>query len=100
MNIEELEAIKREVAKIEDEKERRKLEKQIAKIERKMKLNESLETFNSLLGDKPKEKKPLFDDYYTDQEKELMEKEGYEAYQLDEEESELEDDDLYEKGED
>ena len=98
MNKEELEKIKEEVSQIEDEKERRKLEKQIAKIERKLRLNESLETFNSLLGDKPKEKKPLFEDFWTVQEKELMEKEGYEPYQLDEEE--LEDDSLYEKGED
>ena len=97
---EEQKRIAEEKQRIKEEKERRKLEKLIRRVERKMKLNDSLVAFNSLFEDKPKEKKSLFDDYWTDQEKELMEKEGYEPYQLEEEEEELEDDDLYEKGED
>ncbi len=39
MNIEEFEKIKEEVSRMEDGKEKRKLEKQISKVERKLKLN-------------------------------------------------------------
>ncbi len=100
MDIEEFERIKEEVSRMEDGKEKRKLEKQIAKIEKKLKLNSFLTGVNDFLGEKPKEKKQEFDGFWTEQEKELMTKHGYEPYQLDEEESELEDDDWYEKGED
>ena len=100
MDIEEFERIKEEVSRMEDGKEKRKLEKQISKVERKLKLNNFLVGLNGTLEGKPKDKHHEFDSYWTDQEKELMTKKGYEPYQLDEEESELEDDDLYEKGED
>lgn len=100
MDIEELERIKEEVSNIEDEKERKKLEKQIAKIERQLGLNNTLTGINNFLGGTKKQKKDTYEGYYTEQEKELMTNEGYEPYQLDEEEQDLEDDDLYEKGED
>lgn len=84
-----------------EEKEKIKLEKLIKKVQRKIKVNNTLANINYLLGisKKPPKEKTL-DDYLMPCEKELLKKEGYELYQLDEEESELEDDDLYEKGED
>ena len=84
-----------------EEKEKIKLEKLLKKVQRKIKVNNTLANINYLLGasKKPPKEKTL-DDYLMPWEKELLKKEGYEPYQLDEEESELEDDDLYEKGED
>ncbi|MBQ6547081.1 MAG: hypothetical protein IJL74_03680 [Bacilli bacterium] len=98
---EEQKRIAEEKQRIKKEKERKKLEKLKRRVERKIKVNNALNTINYLLGDgksKPPKDKTL-DDYLMPWEKELMEKEGYEPYQLDEEEEEIEDDDLYEKGE-
>ena len=64
-------------------------------------MSNTLANINYLLGaSKKPPKEKIIDDYLMPWEKELLKKEGYEQYQLDEEESELEDDDLYEKGED
>ena len=96
MDIEEFERIKEEVSKMEDGKEKRKLEKQISKVERKLKINSFLTDVNDLLGE-PNTKKTTYDFWGSNEETKV---EGYEPYQLEEEEDELEDDDLYEKGED
>lgn len=96
MDIEEFERIKEEVSRMEDGKEKRKLEKQLSKVERKLKLNNFLTDVNDLLGDS-NTKKTTYDFWGTGEETKV---EGYEPYQLEEEEDELEDDDLYEKGED
>lgn len=85
-----------------EEKQQRKLEKLERKVKKQIELNNKLNAINYLLGDgksKPPKKKTL-EDYLAPWEKELIEKDNYEEYQLDEEESELEDDDWYEKGED
>ena len=96
MDIEEFERIKEEVSRMEDGKEKRKLEKQISKVERKLKLNSFLTDVNNSLGDS-NTNKTKYDFWGSENEEKI---EGYEPYQLEEEESELEDDDLYEKGED
>lgn len=75
-----------------EEKEQRKLEK---KLKKQMKLNRFLTDVNDLLGE-TNTKKTTYDFWKEEEDK----VEGYEPYQLEEEEDELEDDDLYEKGED
>ena len=72
-----------------------KLEK---KIEKKQKLNDFLTQTSNMLDNKNKLKEESFDGFWMPWEKELMKKKEYEPIQLDEEE--LEDDSLYEKGED
>ncbi len=79
-----------------EEKEQRKIEKLEKKIQRKMKLNKFLTDVNDLLGDS-NTNKTKYDFWGSGEETKV---EGYEPYQLEEEEDELEDDDLYEKGED
>ncbi len=96
MDIEEFERIKEEVSRMEDGKEKRKLEKQISKVERKLNMNSFLTDVNDLLGDS-NTNKTKYDFWGLGEETKV---EGYEPYQLEEEEDELEDDDLYEKGED
>lgn len=77
-------------------KEQRKIEKLQKKVQKQMKLNKFLTDVNDLLGDS-NTKKTKYDFWGLGEETKV---EGYEPYQLEEEESELEDDDLYEKGED
>ena len=79
-----------------EEKEQRKIEKLEKKIQRKMKLNKFLTDVNDLLEDS-NTNKTKYDFWGLGEETKV---EGYEPYQLEEEEDELEDDDLYEKGED
>ena len=76
-----------------EEEKIKKLEK---KIEKKLKRNQFLTDFNNLLGES-NTNKTRYDFWESENEEKI---EGYEPYQLEEEESELEDDDLYEKGED
>ncbi len=78
-----------------EEKEQRKLEKLEKKIQKQMKLNKFLTDVNDLLGE-PNTNKTTYD-FWGQEETKV---EGYEPYQLEEEDDELEDDDLYEKGED
>ena len=79
-----------------EEKEQRKIEKLEKKIQRKMKLNKFLTDVNDLLEDS-NTNKTKYDFWGLGEETKV---EGYEPYQLEEEEDALEDDDLYEKGED
>ena len=79
-----------------EEKEQRRIEKLEKKVQKQMKLNKFLTDVNDLLVD-PNTKKTSYDFWGSSEETKV---EGYEPYQLEEEESELEDDDLYEKGED
>ena len=76
-----------------EEEKIKKLEKKIAK---KQKRNQFLTDLNNLLGES-NTNKTKYDFWGSENEEKI---EGYEPYQLEEEESELEDDDLYEKGED
>ena len=77
-----------------EEKEQRKIEKLEKKVQKQMRLNKFLTDVNDLLGE-PNPNKNTYDFWGSGEETKV---EGYEPYQLEEEE--LEDDDLYEKGED
>lgn len=79
-----------------EEKEQRKIEKLEKKVQKQMKLNKFLTDVNDLLGDS-NTNKTKYDFWGLGEETKVEE---YEPYQLEEEEDELEDDDLYEKGED
>ena len=76
--------------------EEEKIEKLKRKIEKKQKMNQFLTDFNDVLGESNTNKTKY--DFWGSENEEKVE--GYEQYQLEEEEQELEDDDLYEKGED
>ena len=76
--------------------EEEKIEKLKRKIEKKQKMNQFLTDFNDVLGES-NTNKTKYGFWGSENEENI---EGYEQYQLEEEEQELEDDDLYEKGED
>ena len=79
-----------------EEKEQRKIEKLEKKVQKQVRLNKFLTDVNDLLGDS-NSNKTAYDFWGSGEELKVA---GYEPYQLEEEESELEYDDLYEKGED